>query len=117
MDSVSIFSIASRNAQWVSARQAVVAGNIANAGVASYKASDTVSFAEALQNEAGKLNATNSKHMSTLNSIGDIATESSGKRVSLEDELVKSADVRNQAQLNTAIVSSFHRMLLMTVRV
>ena len=117
MDSVSVFSIASRNAQWVSARQAVVASNIANAGVSTYKASDTVSFAETLQNEAGKLIATDSKHLASANSIGDIATESTGKRVSLEDELVKSADVRNQAQLNTAIVSSFHRLLLMTVRV
>lgn len=115
METASVFSIASDNAQWLSARQVAVAGNIANANVPSYKAVDTVSFAETLANESGKLAATNANHMSGK-SVGSISMQSSDRRVSLEEELVKSAEVRSKSELNTAIVSSFHRMILMTVK-
>ena len=116
METTSIFSIASTNAQWLSARQATVAGNIANANVPGYKAVDTASFADTLADASRTLQVTNAAHMGGSNSIGDVATEQSAKGVSLETELVKSAEVRSQTELNTAITSSFHRMLLMTVK-
>lgn len=116
METTSIFSIASTNAQWLSARQATVAGNIANANVTTYKALDTASFADTLADVSNKLQTTNANHLTGTRSIGDVAIESSAKGVSLETELAKSAEVRSQAELNTAIASSFHRMILMTVK-
>lgn len=116
METTSIFSIASTNAQWLSARQATVAGNIANANVSSYKSLDTASFADTLANVTSKLELTNANHLTGTRSIGDVAIERSTKSVSLEEELVKSAEVRSQTELNTAITSTFHRMLLMAVK-
>ncbi|KPB00708.1 hypothetical protein [Ahrensia marina] len=116
METTSIFSIASTNAQWLSARQATVAGNIANANVTTYKALDTASFADTLNDVTNKMELTNVNHLTGTRSIGDVAIESSGKGVSLEAELAKSSQVRSQTELNTAITSSFHRMLLMTVK-
>jgi flagellar basal-body rod protein FlgB len=34
----------------------------------------------------------------------------------MEDELVKSSEIRRTYEMNTAIVSAFHRMILMTAK-
>ena len=39
-----------------------------------------------------------------------------GKPVSLEDELVKSGEIRHACEMNTAIVSAFNCMILMTAK-
>lgn len=116
MDSVGIFSIAARQAEHLSVRQSAIASNIANANAASYKAADTISFAEALANEAGKLSATDGRHFGADGATKTTQVFSTERSVSLEDELVKSSEVRSAMEFNTAIVSSFHRMLLLTVK-
>jgi flagellar basal-body rod protein FlgB len=40
----------------------------------------------------------------------------SGNSVVLEQELMKSGEVRRSMEMNTAIVKAFHRMLMMTTR-
>lgn len=116
MDSVGIFSIASRQAEHLSVRQSAIASNIANANVASYKATDTVSFAETLANAASTMAATNAGHFGAQGSSTEYQAQSTERSVSLESELVKSGEVRSAMELNTGIVKSFHRMLLMTVK-
>lgn len=116
MDSVGIFSIASRQAEHLSVRQSAIASNIANANVASYKATDTVSFADTLANAASTIAATDGKHFGAQGTSTQYQVHSTERSVSLESELVKSGEVRSSMQLNTGIVTSFHRMLLMTVK-
>jgi len=116
MDSIGIFSIASRQAEHLSVRQSAIASNIANANVASYKAADTVSFAETLANAANTLAATDGKHFGAQGTSTEFQVYGTERSVSLEDELVKSGEVRSAMELNTGIVTSFHRMLLMTVK-
>jgi flagellar basal-body rod protein FlgB len=40
----------------------------------------------------------------------------SGNTVGLEDELMKAGEVRRGMEINTSVVKSFHRMLMMTAR-
>ena len=116
MDSIGIFSIASRQAEHLSVRQSAIASNIANANVASYKATDTASFADTLANAASSMAATDSKHFGAQRTSTEYQVHSTERSVSLEGELVKSGEVRSAMELNTGIVKSFHRMLLMTVK-
>ncbi|MEM8539560.1 MAG: flagellar basal body protein [Pseudomonadota bacterium] len=100
----------------MSVRQSAIASNIANANVPSYKATDTVSFSDTLANAASTLAATDGKHFGAPGSSTQYQAHSTERSVSLETELVKSGEVRSAMQLNTGIVTSFHRMLLMTVK-
>lgn len=122
---VSLFDLAAQQARWLSVRQSAIAGNIANANTAGYLAVDVEPFEKVLDNSRVAMNATQSGHLrsgATEASIavrpneGDATLLPTGNSVGLEDELMKAAEVRHAFQLNTAIVKSFHRMMMMTVR-
>ena len=129
MQSVSLFELASQQAQWISARQKAVASNIANVNTNGYTALEVAPFKEVLNNgtngaSAGSLTLTNSMHMAS--SSGNSAyvaqererpeTKGLGTGISIEKELIDAGDIRKRYELNTAIVKSFHRMMLMTAR-
>ena len=129
MQPIQLFDLASRQAEWLQARQEVVAGNIANANTPKYRAKDVTPFQAVLDNQNISMARTNPAHISgnDLSSSGDINVEEaplaqeigvqeSGNTVGLEDELAKAGDIKRQYSLNTALVSSFHRMMLMTVK-
>jgi flagellar basal-body rod protein FlgB len=46
----------------------------------------------------------------------EIGVQESGNTVGLEQELTKTGEIQRQYSLNTALVSSFHRMMMMTVK-
>ncbi len=122
MPSASIFSLAYTQAQWLSARQTAVAGNIANANTAGYVGKDVVPFEKVLSNTRVSLVATASGHWSggasALGQAEEPATVMpSGNTVVLEDELVKAGEVRRGMELNTAIVKAFHRMVMLSAKV
>ena len=126
MNSLQVFSIASQQAQWLAERQTTVASNIANAATPGYKAVDVVPFSAVLQNRQNGLRVTNPKHLNIsgstgsapiavrLDSMGEISH--SGNSVSIDHELVKGAEIARAYSLNTNVVKSFHRFLLMSVR-
>ena len=126
MEPVQIFDVASRQAQWLAVRQAAVAGNIANANVASYRAMDVApfevpSFERSMQVAQVRLEATHADHIGVRRDHAGPAVEapraeSTGLPVSLEKEVAKSGAVRADMELNTAIVAAFHRMQLMVSR-
>jgi flagellar basal-body rod protein FlgB len=122
---VYLFDLASRQAQWLAARQSAISGNIANANTPGYRAKDIEPFADMLDKTKLAMAATNSGH------IGFDATRPESMRVrkadtwdtvysknsvSLEQELVKAGEIDRQHSLNTGIVKAFHRMLMSTVR-
>jgi flagellar basal-body rod protein FlgB len=123
---VSLFDLAAQQARWLSVRQSAIAGNIANANTAGYLAVDVEPFEKVLDNSRVAMSATQSGHQgsgATNASIavrpddsGDAQVLPTGNSVVLENELMKAGDVHRAYALNTAIVKSFHRMLMLTTR-
>jgi len=123
MDAVNLFKLASTQAKWLSLRQTTVANNIANANSPNYRSVDVEPFEAAVSNETVRLAATNASHFGMKDGASFQVVEeqsskltTSGKPVSMEDELVKSSEIRHAFELNTAIVSAFHQMVLMTAK-
>jgi flagellar basal-body rod protein FlgB len=129
MQPIQLFDLASRQAEWLSVRQQVVAGNIANANTPKFHAKDVTPFEAVLKNENFAMARTNAAHLSGSD-MGDtgqvnveeasldseIGVQESGNTVGLETELTKTGEIQRQYGLNTALVSSFNRMMLMVVR-
>lgn len=124
MDAVNLFKLASAQAKWLSLRQTTVASNIANANTPGYRSVDVAPFKAALDSSMVRLGATDAGHFGAMAGsesfrVSEEKTASlsaDGKAVTLEDELVKSTEIRHSYEMNTAIVSAFHRMLMMTAK-
>lgn len=128
MNPIQLFSLASRQAEWLSIRQEVVAGNIANANTPKFLAKEITPFNVVLDaTRSSAMAQTHPAHMAAIGSKGDvnideaelnkeIGVQESGNTVSLSAELSKTGEIKRQYELNTNLVSSFHRMMLMTVK-
>ena len=125
MESIQLFELASRQAEWLSVRQSIVSGNIANANTPGFRAKDVTPFDAVLQNTNMAMAATNPLHITDPSTDRYVvesqvnegsAEQLSGNSVELADELMKEGLVKRDYDLNTAIVKSFHKMMLMTVR-
>lgn len=125
MGPIYLFDVASQQARWLSARQAVVASNVANANTPRFKARDIEPFANVLDKTALAMSATNVAHMGVeANKVRAVKVKNedswsvshSGNSVSVEQELTKAGEINRSYSLNTAIVKSFHRMLLSSVK-
>jgi flagellar basal-body rod protein FlgB len=122
---VYLFDLASRQAQWLAARQSTVSGNIANANTPGYKARDVEPFADVFDKTKLAMVATSAGHIGFAPSQAEGAkvkksdswdTVYSKNSVSLEQEMIKAGEVNRQHSLNTSIIKAFHRMLLSSVR-
>lgn len=122
---VYLFDLASRQAQWLAARQTTISGNIANANTPGYRARDVEPFADVLDKTKLKMAATNVSHIgfdaakpeaAKVKKADSWDTVYSRNSVSLEQELVKAAEVDRQHSLNTSIVKAFHRMFMSSVK-
>ncbi|WP_283195413.1 flagellar basal body rod protein FlgB [Rhizobium sp. AN80A] len=129
MQPIQLFDLASRQAEWLTIRQEVVAGNIANANTPKYRAQDITPFQAVLDRSDITMARTNAAHLSgnNLNTKNDInvrdaelnqemGVQESGNTVGLAKELSKSGEIKRQYELNTSLVGSFNRMMLMTVK-
>ena len=125
MEPVNLFKLASQQANWLSVRQAAVAGNIANVNTPGYKAVDVEPFEQVLDKTRVTLQATQVGHLrggatgdsfSVKTNSDDVAMMPSENSVVLENELMNAGEISRSFELNTAIVKAFHRMILMTVR-
>lgn len=127
MQPIQLFEMAGRQAEWLSARQEVVAGNIANANTPKYKAKDVTPFEAILDQTYVPMARTNPAHIAA-NDLNDeveikeselndeIGVQESGNTVSLAEELTKTGEIKRQYELSTGLVKSFHSMMLMTVK-
>lgn len=125
MGPVHIFEFASRQADWLAARQSVIASNIAHSDTPGYKAKDIVPFQRVLDRTHLTIGATHSNHLAASESGSpDIEIRRdkswemshSGNSVRLEQELLKTGEVSRDIALNTSIVQTFHRMLMSALR-
>lgn len=122
---VYLFDLASRQAQWLAARQTTISGNIANANTPGYRARDVEPFVDILDKTKLAMAATDNGHIGFDASRPDAMkvkkadtwdTVYSRNSVSMEQELIKAGEVNRQHSLNTSILKAFHRMLMSTAR-
>lgn len=124
MEPVNLFNLATQQSRWLSVRQSAVAGNIANANTPGYSALDVEPFSKVLDNTRVSMKATQASHISGGATADAIAVRPNEARsatatdnnVQLEQELMRAGEVRRAFELNTAIVKSFHRMIMNTTR-
>ena len=124
VQSVQLFQLASFQANWLSARQAALTSNVANANTPGYRAVDVASFDKVLKNTTSSVSVTDPRHFPIggsdvtfgMSPRSSAQPNLSGNSVELEQELIKSNEVRQAFELKTAIVKAFHRMTMMTAR-
>lgn len=127
MQQIQLFQLASRQAEWLSVRQEVVATNIANANTPQFRAKDVASFDSVLQASYVPMARTNPAHMSASTNGSDnieveeealnneIGIQESGNSVALASELSKAGEIKGKYELNTQLVKAFHNMMLTAV--
>ncbi|MCB8822587.1 flagellar basal body rod protein FlgB [Microvirga rosea] len=125
MGEIYLFDVASRQARWLSVRQATISSNIANANTPGYKAKDVEPFSKVFDKTQLAMAATDSGHFSFENTYDKPTkvkktdswdTMHSGNSVSLEQEMMKAGEISRESSLNTNIVKAFHRMMLASTR-
>ncbi|MFV0279829.1 MAG: flagellar basal body rod protein FlgB [Rhodoblastus sp.] len=116
-----IFQVAQRQAQWLMARQRVIAENVAHAASPGYRAVDVKGFSEALERTSLGMTATSASHFRLADEearpIGKRYTKAaevsySGNNVSLDQQLLAATEVRQGYALNTSVVKALHRLML-----
>ncbi|HEU0058275.1 MAG TPA: flagellar basal body rod protein FlgB [Hyphomicrobiaceae bacterium] len=120
-----LFSAVARHNQWLSVRQATIAGNIANANTKGFKALDVDPFEKVVDSARLAMAATHAAHIGVpaaaaagpeLRAAEAWEVTHSGNSVSLEQELIKSSEVGRAYRLNANVVKAFHRMLLASAK-
>lgn len=122
---VYLFDLASQHARYLAVRQAAIAGNVANANTPAYRARDVMPFAQVLAKTGLDMASTASAHLESEGNripVRDVRPGEnwevldSASGVSLEKEMLKAGEVSREHSLDTAVVKSFHRMLLAAIR-
>ena len=127
MEPIFLLDLASRKSAWLAARQATVAGNIANVNTPGYKTKELASFSDVIDRTKLDLASTNAGHI-PLSGVGDASTQAkvgedagfevteSGNSVGLEQEMLKAGEVNRDYAMTTNIVKSFHAMLMASLK-
>ena len=110
-DNLEIMRMASGLSKHASVRQDTVARNVANADTPDYRARDVVAFEELYDSSMSQgMRATRAGHLNASDAAGDmrffeVSGQSSpnGNTVSLETEMMRSAEVRHQHDMATSI--------------
>ncbi len=126
MQPIHLFDLASRQKSWLSTRQTLIAGNIANVNTPGYRALDLTPFEDVLESTRLEMAATKAGHMmpdpADLTGTAEVEGEESwdvyhsGSNVSLEQELLKAGEINRNYTLNTNMLKAFHRMLVSSAR-
>lgn len=120
-----LFELASSQARYLELRQSTIATNVANANTPGFKARDVEPFNKVLDSTPVRLAITSPSHMQLSAAESDTRATAkkdswdvvhSGNSVSLEQEMIKGSDVSRDYSMNSAVVRSFHRMLLSSAK-
>ena len=118
---VDVFQAVGAKLNWLSAKGAIVAGNVANADAPGYKARDIAPFIGDQGAPSFMIALTEAAHQSSLDAnaspLKDFVRENgnpkhSGNSVSLEHEMNELGQVAIEHKVLTSVKSAFHRMLL-----
>ena len=127
MEPIYLLDLASRKTAWLSAREAVVAGNVASANTPGFRPKDIAPFREVLAQTQLTLVSTNGSHIEPQGVNGFEAREitdasnnfdvtESGNGVTVEDEMTKAGEINREYAMATNIVRSFHSMLMSSLK-
>jgi flagellar basal-body rod protein FlgB len=125
LSSIYLFEVAAQKAQWLSARQTAIAGNVANANTPGYRAVDIQPFAAVLDSSPIEMAATNPAHLSLPESQGGALRETeteapeetlSGNTVNLEQQMINLGDVNRDYAMGANIRRAFHQLLLAAIK-
>ena len=134
MNALTLFSMASQRTAWLGQRQSIVAENVANANTPGYTSKDLAPFSSVLDETTLRMTGTSPMHMASLGTMdgqggtagtgapGDVVRQDawdvkhSGNSVSLDQEMLKAGEISREYSLDTSIMKSFHRMLIMSVK-
>ncbi|WP_028031350.1 FlgB family protein [Gemmobacter nectariphilus] len=112
VNKVEVLNMARAMAVHASARQGVIARNVANADTPGYRARDLTSFADVWDSQGTALRTTRAGHVggTAQASVGlmpdRLHASPNGNSVSLEAEMVKAAETRQAHDMALAIYSS-----------
>lgn len=105
-------------ASHAAARQSVIARNVANADTPAYKAEDLTPFSRMVAEEGLGLTATRPGHLGAADPLKgaetyrrDAEAAPNGNTVSIEDEMIASAEVRQEHQMALGIYRSTSAIL------
>ncbi len=125
MTQVYLYQLASQRTQWLSARQQLIAGNVANSTTPGYRAQDLKPFAAVLDHTSITMATTNPLHMAPEPTEIDPAKQTdadaadptiSGNTVSLQDEMIKLGEVSRESQTTNAVKKIFHQMMMSALK-
>jgi flagellar basal-body rod protein FlgB len=120
-----LFEVAAQKAQWLSARQTAIAGNVANASTPGYRALDIQPFSAVLDSSPIEMAATNPAHLSSPQSQAAATREIevapseqtlSGNTVNLEQQMINLGDVNRDYTMSANIRRAFHQLLLSALK-
>lgn len=121
MQPLALFSLATRQANWLAAREATIASNVANANTPGYEARDLKTFSAQLDRLSLPMATTSAAHVTPVSDSAEkVKTKPgeswdvvySGNSVNLEQEMMKAGDIGRAHSLNVNISRSFHQMLM-----
>jgi flagellar basal-body rod protein FlgB len=125
LSSIYLFEVASQKAQWLSARQTAIAGNVANASTPGYRALDIQPFSAVLDSSPIERASTNPAHLSAPQSqsgaLREIEVEPSeqtlsGNTVNLEQQMINLGDVNRDYTMSANIRRAFHQLILSALK-
>ncbi|MFZ1963242.1 MAG: flagellar basal body rod protein FlgB [Roseiarcus sp.] len=121
MSPLYVLQLASQSAQWLSARQSLIATNVANANTPGYRAVDLQPFSAVLDSTQITMATTNPAHMTATQTDfaaarvveSDSTDETlSGNSVNLEQEMIKLGDVNRAYSMDTNIKRAIHQLMM-----
>lgn len=129
MEPIGIIALASKQAEWLTVRQSVVADNVANVNTPNFRTKDVNSFDDVLASQSSNGSAmslvtTNARHMNINDSSHDgiavseqsgLAVSSSGNSVQIAHEMMKASQIRQEYDLNTGLVKALNSMMMTTI--
>lgn len=125
MSDLYVLELATNATEWLSRRQSIIAGNVANASTPGYRAKDLPEFAPILDKSQVTMAATNPAHMGVsgvLASSGrtiDAASPEetiSGNTVDVENEMMKLGQTARAHTFDLNIKRSINQMLLSVLK-
>ena len=120
-----VLQLAAQRTQWLSARDELIAANIANANTPGFQATDLQPFSAVLDSAQVSMVSTNPAHMTpegdqfaearVVESSGP-ETTLSGNSVDVENEMVKLGEVNRDYTMATNIKRVIHQMMMSALK-
>jgi flagellar basal-body rod protein FlgB len=120
MAGIHLFELAARQSAWLTSRETLLSGNIANINTPGYRTRDLPAFADVLSQPGLEMSRTNAAHLAPAGgaayadrAVYPTSTEASltGNNVDLETELMKAGSTTRAYSLNSALKKAFHQMI------